>query len=110
MEVAGSTKTPHLKKANSVKDYSIVLLGQGGVGKSGQPLFSCSTRCNNPVAVTVVRWVLVLMNRLFVSSKTDDHKPTSKETVYEYKRGSSNTLREKKSGVRRSSLEFNIKM
>ena len=37
MEVTSTTKPPHVKKMNSVKDrdYNIVLLGQGGVGKSG---------------------------------------------------------------------------
>lgn len=35
MEVASTTKPPHVKKMNSMKDYNIVLLGQGGVGKSG---------------------------------------------------------------------------
>ena len=37
MEVASATKPPHVKKMNSVKDrdFNIVLLGQGGVGKSG---------------------------------------------------------------------------
>jgi putative ribosome biogenesis GTPase RsgA len=43
MEVASTTKPPHVKKMNSVKgDYNIVLLGQGGVGKSGNLLNSFS--------------------------------------------------------------------
>ena len=41
MEAAGSTKTSHhlsLKRTTSTacKDFSIVMLGQGGVGKSGR--------------------------------------------------------------------------
>mgnify|MGYP002804457937 CR=1 FL=1 len=42
MEVASTTKQPHVKKMNSVKDrdYNIVLLGQGGVGKSGNLLIT----------------------------------------------------------------------
>lgn len=41
MEVASATKPPHVKKMNSVKDrdFNIVLLGQGGVGKSGWKIY-----------------------------------------------------------------------
>ena len=41
MDVTSATKPSHVKKMNSVKDrdFNIVLLGQGGVGKSGTYLF-----------------------------------------------------------------------
>lgn len=37
MEVTSTSKPMHVKKINSIKDrdFNIVLLGQGGVGKSG---------------------------------------------------------------------------
>lgn len=42
-EIASITRN-NMKKAGSIKDYHIVLLGQGGVGKSGRSsLFACIT-------------------------------------------------------------------
>ena len=42
-EITNTTRN-NLKKAGSIKDYHIVLLGQGGVGKSGKSLQFVSTR------------------------------------------------------------------
>jgi hypothetical protein len=38
-EITNTTRN-NLKKAGSIKDYRIVLLGQGGVGKSGKSLYN----------------------------------------------------------------------
>ena len=44
-EITNTTRS-NLKKAGSIKDYHIVLLGQGGVGKSGKSFICFYTDCD----------------------------------------------------------------